>query len=179
MQERSAVKSLAVSMYFPFFRLVAEADFDPLHSGSYRSLSGVVGWLDPFVLKKGEESVPMFKQALRRFSDMVIRAAQVWIEALLHPRTDRERFFDKGLPVQMSLLEGVPQGKHSAGFGKHQFGEPHRIRASACMLDSSDASDDVSPAELADSMVKSLVRRVHVRAKDALVLIAQQLSEDL
>jgi hypothetical protein len=78
----------------------------------------------------------------------------------------------------MPVLEPMPQGEHSACLGKHPLGESHGIRASPGVLDSLDASDDVGPAELPDAIVKRLVRRVHVRTENSLVIITQDLFED-
>jgi len=47
------------------------------------------------------------------------------------------------------------------------------------MLDSLNPSDDVRPAELSDTVVKLLVRGVHVRTQNPLVLIAEDFLEHL
>ena len=73
----------------------------------------------------------------------------------------------------------MPEREHSACLGKHPRRKFHRIRASAGMLDSLDGSDDMRPAELPDAVVKRLIGRVHVRAQNSLVLLAQDLFEDL
>jgi hypothetical protein len=79
----------------------------------------------------------------------------------------------------MPILERMPQGEHSARLGKHPFGKAYRIRAPAGMLESSETSDDVSPTELADPLMKSLVSGIHIRTKHTVVEITQNISEDL
>jgi hypothetical protein len=46
------------------------------------------------------------------------------------------------------------------------------------VLDSLNPSDDVRPAELSDTIVKLLVRGVHIRTENPLVLIAEDFFED-
>jgi len=164
---------------FAVVGLIAEADFSPLDRGTFSPLCGVVGRLNPLVIQKREQSVPMLQEALCSLADLVIRAGTILLEAFAHSASDGDRLPYKGISVKMSVLEGVPKGKHSACLGKHPLGESHRIRASAGMFDSFDTPDDVSPTELAHSMVKSLVGRVHVRTEDTLVFVAQDLFEDL
>jgi len=159
--------------------LIAEADFSPLDGRTFPPLCGVVGRLNPFVIEKGEQPVPVLEQALCGFAHIIVGAGTILLEAFAHPASDGDGLPYKGIPVQMSVLEGVPQGKHSACLGKHPLGEFYRIRASTGMLDSLDTPDDVSPTELAHSIVKGIVGRVHVRTEDPLVLIAQDLFEDL
>ena len=131
------------------------------------------------MFEKGEEAVPVSQQALCGFGHVVVRAGAVDLETPAHSASYRDGLSDKGLPVQMPLLEGVPEGKHSACLGEHPIGEFHRIRASASMLDSPDVSYDVSPAKLTDAVVKSLVRRIHIRTQYARVFVAQDIFEYL
>lgn len=123
--------------------------------------------------------MPVLEQAFCRLGHIDVGVGAVHLEASAHSTSYGHRFSDKSLPVQMPVLERIPQGEHSACLGKHPLGESHGTRTSAGMFDSLDGSDDVGPAELSDPMVKRLVRRVHVRTKNSFVYIAQNLSEDL
>jgi hypothetical protein len=148
---------------FPVLGLVAETDLSPLDCRPDTLFSGVVCWFDSFVFQKGEQTMPVLQQALARLADIVIRALSILLEALVHSSLDGNRFQDKGLPVQMSGLEGVPKREHSSRLGKHPRGKSHGLRVSAGVLDSLDPTDDVASAELSDAVVELLVRRVHVR----------------
>lgn len=159
--------------------MIAEADFSPLYGGPGSSFGGVVGWFHPFVFQKGEQAIPMLEQALGRLPHIVVGTLDVLLEALVHSGSNGDRFLDKGLPLQMTPLERMPEREHSACLGEHPFGELHCVRASAGVLDSFDPSDDVGPAELSDATVKRLVGTVHVRTENPRVLIAQDLFEDL
>jgi len=144
------------------FGLISEADLSPLDAGTQHPFGGVVCGLDSFDLQEGEQAVPVLEQALGRFSDIVIRALHVLLEALVHPGSDGDRLADKRLPVQMSLFERMPESEHSACLRKHPLGEFHGVRASAGVLDAPDAPDDVRPTKLADALVERLVCGIHV-----------------
>jgi len=106
---------------FAVVGLIAEAVLSPLDGGSDSSFSGVVGGLNPFVLEKSEQSVPVLHKALGGLAYVVVGAGAILLEALAHSASDWDRSEYKGLPVQMSVLEGVPESKHSADLGKHPF----------------------------------------------------------
>ena len=99
----------------------------------------------------------MFEEALCYVADIVVGAHQVVLKAFLHTSLDGHTLQHKGVPVQMLLLEGMPQSEHSARLGKYPFGEFHGVRASARVLDAFDFADDMSPAELSNALVKRLV----------------------
>lgn len=101
--------------------LIAEADLSPLDGRTSAPLRGVVGGLNSFKLEKGEQTVPMLEEALCDLAHITVGAGSVLLEALAHSASDGDRSAYKGLPVQMSVLEGVPEGKHSAGLRKHPF----------------------------------------------------------
>jgi len=84
------------------------------------------------------------------------------LKAFVHTSLDGHGFQDKGLPVQMSLSEGMPQCEHSARLGEYPFGESHGVRAPARVFHAFDLTDDMSPTELSDALVKRLVRGIHV-----------------
>jgi len=137
--------------------LIAETDFSPLDGRTFSPLCGVVGRLNPFVIEKGEQPVPVLEQALCGIAHIIVGAGTILLEAFAHPASDGNGHPYERVPVQMSVLEGVPQGEHSACLGKHPRGEFHSIRASTGMLDSFDTPDDVSPTELTHSFVKGFI----------------------
>jgi len=164
---------------FSFEGLIAETDLPPLDGGAQSSFRRIVGWLDTAVFEKGEQPMPVSEEAFCRLGHIVVGAGGVNLEASAHATSYGHGFSDEHLPVQMVVLEGMPHGEHSACLGEHPRGESHGVRTSAGMFDSLDGSDDVGPAELSETIVKRLVRGVHVRTEDSPVCPAQNLSEDL
>ena len=120
----------------------------------------------------------MFEEALCYVADIVVGAHQVVLKAFLHTSLDGRALHHKGVPVQMLLLEGMPQSEHSARLGEYPFGEFDGVRASARVLDAFDFADDMSPTELSDALVKRLVSRIHIRAEGSFVDLAQDILED-
>ncbi len=99
---------------FTVLGLVILTDLSPLDGGASTSLGGVVCWFDAFVFEEGEQTVPVLQQALARLTHVAIRAVGIVLEAFVHASPDRNGFRDKGLPVQISTLERMPERKHSS-----------------------------------------------------------------
>jgi hypothetical protein len=113
---------------FSVFGLIAIADLSPLDCRTYCPLCCVVGWLNPFVFEKGEQPMPVLEQAFCRLGHVEVGIGAVHLEASAHSTSYGHRFLDESLPVQVPVLERMPQGEHSACLGKHPLGESIRER---------------------------------------------------
>jgi hypothetical protein len=142
--------------------LISEADFSPLDRRSDSSFCRVVGWLNPLMFKECEKVIPMFEQTTGSPCHVRIDGQLVSLETIAHASPDRNRFEHKGASVHESFFEGVPQPEHSPDLRKHPFGEFDSVRTPAAMLESFEVSDNVSPADLALTFVKSIVGAEHV-----------------
>jgi hypothetical protein len=94
--------------------LVSEVDFSPLNGRTHSSLRGVVGWLNPFVFEKREQSVPVLEQAVCGLAHITVGAGTIQLQASAHSASDGDGLENKGPPIQMSGLEGVPECEHSS-----------------------------------------------------------------
>jgi hypothetical protein len=161
------------------FPLVAETDLAPLHGRSSPSLCRSVGRFDPFMLQKGEQVLPVFQQSSSHAGHVAVGARLVVFQATVHSRPDWHRSSDKGLPVNMSVLERVPQPEHPTHFREHPLRELHPVRTSAGVLDTSNVPNDVGPAQLSEALMVCPVHSEHVGADNAVEDLAEQGSEDL
>ena len=139
--------------------LIPEADLSPLNRGANPSFGCIVGRLDPVVLQKGEQAIPVLEQAASHPGHIRVRGEFVRLEAVAHTGTERNGFQDKGLPVQMLTPKRIEQTEHPADLREHPSREFHRVRTPARMADSFDVSDDMSPTDLPQSLVVASVGR--------------------
>ena len=148
-----------------FLGLVSEADFSPHHCRSDSPLCNVIGWLHTLMLKECEQVIPVFEQTSGSSGHIRLGTQFIGLETIAHAGPDRNRFFYKGMPIHKFFFEGVPQPEHSPGLREHPFGELDSIRTPAAMLQSFEVSDNVSPADLAQTFVIGIVGTEHVRTE--------------
>ena len=117
------------------------------------------------MFKECEKVIPMFEQATGSPCHVRIAGHLVSLETIAHASPDGNRLEHKGVSVHEPFCEGVPQPEHSPDLREHPFGELDSVRTPAAMLQSFEVSDNVSPADLAQTFVIGIVGAEHVRTE--------------
>ena len=117
------------------------------------------------MFKECEKVTPIFEQATGSSCHVRITGQLVSLETFAHASLDRNRFEHKCVSVHESFFEGVPQPKHSPDLREHPFGEFDSVRTPTAVLQSFEVSNNVSPADLAQTFVIGIVGAEHVRTE--------------
>ena len=81
------------------------------------------------MFQKREQAFPVLQQPFRCFGHVVISAVGLCFRQLAMRARIGSCFADKRMPVDLALLEGMPDPERTASLGEHPFSESHRIRA--------------------------------------------------
>lgn len=160
--------------------MVAKAELSPLDGGPDIALCNVVCGLDSFVSKESEQMVPVIQQSFGSSAYVCIRTAKVLLTGAFHPHPHQLGCIEELLTRNVATSEGIPATKDAADFLEHVSRKNVGIRAGATVLERFQLSDDVSPAELADSfLVIRAVGRVIIGGDHTRKDIAQDGFENL
>ena len=160
--------------------LVAKAELSPLDGGPDIALRDVVCGLDSFVKEESEEMVPVVQQSFGSSAYVCIRAGKIPLTGAFHPRPHQLGCVEELLTRNVATSEGIPATEDAADFLEHVFRKNVGVRAGATIFERLQLSDDVSPAELADSvLVVRTVGRVIIGGDHTREDIAQDGFEDL
>ena len=164
----------------PIAGLVAKTELSPLDGGPEIALCDIVCGLDSFVSKESEEMVPVIQQSFGSSAYVCIRAAKVLLTGAFHPRPHQLGCVEELLTRNVATSKGIPATEDAADFLKHVPRKNVGVRAGATVFERFQLSDDVSPAELADSfLVIRAVGRVIIGGDHTRKDIAQDGFEDL
>jgi hypothetical protein len=123
--------------------------------------------------------IPVFEESSGSACHIVIRGQLVGLETIADACPHGHRFRDKRPPVYTPLFECMPKGKQAPNFRQHPSWEAHAIGTPACMFESSEPSDDMSPADLSPPLVVCIVGREHIRTDNAVEDFSQDPSKHL
>lgn len=165
---------------FTRFGLIPETEFSPLDGRPERLLGSIIGWLDAFMGEENEQMWPVVEGSFRSSAHFPVGTALILETVPFHSCPHERRGINELLAVDAAFAEGVPATQDVPDLFEHVLRKHIGIRTATAVFEGFELADQMSPAQLSDSvLVVAAVGRVVVRGDHAAESFAQHGSENL